>query len=649
MNKNSIIDYCSCILVRLFGPLIRTLPLGLSLFLGRRLGDLLYYFGLERKAIAYANIKTALGDKLSPRQLSRLTKESYRAFGQNLIEVFFIPRVNKEYMHKYIAIEGLDYIEEGFKKGKGVIFLAVHEGSWELSNIICANLGLPFLLFVRQQRYPRLDRLLNTYRLQKGCKIIPRKNGIRQVIQALKDNQAIGMTADQGGKSGIQVKFLGHDASMPWGTVRLALKYGATIIPAFYTRVKGPYLKVFVEPPYQMKKTGNLEKDITDNLQALVHIFEKYILKYPQEYLWSYRIWKYAKEKNILILGDARTGHLRQSQAIANIISNYLQEKGIKTKVDIAEVEFKSKFAQTALTFSSCLAGKYYCQGCLWCLKTFLREDVYKFLSSRKPDVVISCGSSLALVNYVVSRENLAKSIVIMRPSVLSTRRFDLVVMPRHDSPPRRKNVIITDGALNLIDEEYLREQSVKLSQVQGLGFRVQGFCIGLLIGGDAKGFRLEKETISEVIEQIKSIAGKFNADILVTTSRRTSKEIGELVKQEFQDYPRCRLLIIANEKNVPEAIGGILGLSQIIITSAESISMISEAVSSKRYTLVFKSPGVSKKHQRFLKYFVKNKYVYLSQAQGLSKAIEDIWLKKPPIYNPRDNLLVSEAIKRIL
>jgi len=131
------------------------------MFLGRRLGGLLYYFDRKHKAIAYANIKTALGAKLSPQELSSLVKEFYRSFGQNLIEIFLIPLVDKAYINKYITLEGKEHIFEGFKKGKGVILLSVHAGSWEFSNVICANLGFAFNLFVRGQRYPRLNRLLN--------------------------------------------------------------------------------------------------------------------------------------------------------------------------------------------------------------------------------------------------------------------------------------------------------------------------------------------------------------------------------------------------------------------------------------------------------------------------------------------------------
>jgi len=656
MNKDSIIDYSSCILIKLLGPLIRSLPIRFTLFLGRRLGELLYYFDLRHKSLAYANIKAALGSKLSPYQLAGLTKDFYRDFGQNLIEIFFIPLVNKQYLNKYAIFEGLEHIEDGFKKGKGVILLGVHEGSWEVSNMFCANLGFPFMVFVRDQIYPRLNQLLNSYRSRNGYKVIQRQNQTRQLIEALKNNYAVGMTADQGGKRGTLVKFFSKDASMASGAVKLALTYDCIIIPGFYTRVKGPYVKLIFQPPFEIKKTNDFQNDVRDNLQRLISIFEKYILGYPKEYLWLYKIWKYSDEKKVLILDDAKTGHLRQSQAVAKIASNTLKERGINDCVDIIEIKFRNKFAKLALTVSSCLAGKYYCQGCLWCLRTFLKRETYKSLISIKPDIVISCGSAIAPINFIISRENLAKSVVILRPSVLSTNRFDMVIMPKHDNPPRRKNNVITEAALNVVDAEYLKEQSDKLIQSQGSlpgrqagRLKPQGFYIGVLIGGDSKTFVLKTNTISEVIRQIKSASERLDADVLVTTSRRTSREIETVVKNEFKDYDRCKLLIIANEKNIPEAVGGILALSRILIISPESISMISEALNSQKYVVVFNAPGLSKKHQQFINYFAKNKYLYLAEGLDLSERIKEFWLDKPQIRTLRDNLLVIEAMKRII
>jgi mitochondrial fission protein ELM1 len=337
-------------------------------------------------------------------------------------------------------------------------------------------------------------------------------------------------------------------------------------------------------------------------------------------------------------------------------VSKHIQGKDITSQIDTVEVKFKSKFSSLALTLSSCLSGKFSCQGCLRCLKKFLRGDVYKKLIGLKPDIIISCGSSLALINFILSRENLAKSIVIMRPSVLSTKRFDLVIMPKHDRPPQADNVVVTDGALNLIDEDYLKEVREKFLRDTGYGIRLPagqagdtGLCIGLLIGGDTKNFHLKEDTIFEVANQIKSAAEKLDAQILVTTSRRTSSEVEQSVKKEFKNYSRCKLIVIANEENPPFTIGAILGLSQILVTSCESISMISEAVSSKKYVLVFESAGLKNKHQRFLEHFAKNNYIYLTEPADLSKMITEIWRNRPPIHFLRDNIVVSEAIKKIL
>jgi KDO2-lipid IV(A) lauroyltransferase len=617
--------------------------------LGKILGGFFYYFDFKHKAVAYANIKTAFGDKLSVAGLRRLTRGFFQAFGQNLIDIFMIPLADKEYIRKFVSVEGGEHVEEALKKGKGVILLGVHEGSWELSNAICGNLGFPFVLFVRGQKYPRLEELLNTYRLRRGCKIIQRRNDTRQLIEALRDNQVIGMTADQGGKNGIHVQFFGRDATFAQGAVRLALKYGTTIIPGFYVRTSGPHIKVILEPAFALKNTGDLEQDIQDNLQALARTFEKYILRYPREYLWTYKVWKYSRERRIVILTDDKTGHLRQSQAAAKILGENLLAKGVTSQVDTLEIKFKSEIARSGLALGSCLAGRYNCQGCLGCLKKFLAPDVYAGLASSKPDAVISCGSSLALVNYIFARENSAKSIVIMRPSFLGVERFDLAIIPRHDQPPQRKNIVVTQGALNLIDEQYLKDQTEKLLQAQGSRLKAQSQYIGLLIGGDTKKFKLNATVILEVIAQIKIAAEELDASILVTTSRRTSREVEEVVKNKLRDYPRCKLLVIANEKNIPEAVGGILGLSQIIVTSAESISMVSEAVSSQRYVLVFKDRPLGRRHQKFIQSFSEKKFIYLSGPRDLGKAIRDIWSDRPAIPNLEDSRLVREALNKIL
>jgi len=624
------------------------LPKGFSLFLGRRIGDCLRYFDFKHRAVAYSNVKAAFGQNLPPAELKKIIKGFYRNFGQNLVEIFFIPLIDKEYLKKYVSIDGQDYIAQGFNRGKGIIFLVVHEGSWELSNIISANLGVPFVLFVRRQRYPRLNSLLDSYRRQKGCRVIQREVNLRDLIGVIKNNESVGMTVDQGGKGGTLVDFFGKEASMATGAVKLALKYDVTILPAYFVRLSGLKHKVIINPPFQIKRTGVLEEDIRNNLGALVKIFEKWITVHPTEHLWTYKIWKYSRTKNILILNDGKTGHLRQSEAVAGILERCLKEKGMNVSLEMSSLDFKNKLSRVAFTISGCFSGKSHCQGCLWCLRRFLRADSYKNLVSFKPDFVISCGAQTAGVNYLLSCESRAKSIVVMRPSIFSVRKFDLVIIPRHDHPPTRKNVAITEGALNLIDENYLKEQSKKLTAAIGHALNVKSFYVGLLIGGDTKDFKLSKDSVKIIIDQIKCLAEKTDVGVLATTSRRTPLEVERLVKEEFNGYANLSLLVIANEKNFPFTIGGILGLAQAVIVSPESISMISEAAASGRYVIVYKSK-VSRRHLEFLNYLADKKYIYFVEPEEVSGVVEKIFKERPKINTLEDRIIVRNALEKIL
>jgi len=655
MKPNLIADYLSCILFRGLSFFTSFVPLNFSLFLGRRLGDLIYFFDRRHRAIAYANISKTVADKLDCASSLRITRKAYRAFGQNIVEITFIPRINKRYLEKYIHIENKEHIQEAFKRGKGVIFLIVHEGNWELSNIICANLGFPFVLFVRDQGFPRLNALLNSYRLKQEAMIIHKEGGIRQLIEVLKNNQAIGMTVDQGGKSGQIVKFFGRQASMSVGAVKLALKYDCSIIPVFYTRVKGPYTKVILDQVYTISRTADPENDLRENLQRLINIYEKYIRQYPHEYLWTYKIWKYGRQREILILSDGKAGHLRQSEGLAKIIDRQLANRGIETNLSVQQIKF-GRQAVVWLPLAKAI-------GCLRCLRWALTKESWQAVVNFKPDIIISAGGAISALNYLLAKENQAKSIVLMRPANLSLKKFDLVILPRHDWPEgrglasasqshwpvKKKNVVVTEGALNLIDADYLNQRSKRLEQSNLLRGPLLNSCIGVLIGGNSKNFSISPLDIVELSGQIKKTAEELNADLLISTSRRTSSAVERALKDEFGDYPRCRLLVIANERNNPDVVGGILGLSSIIICSPESISMISEAVAAEKYVIVYNANGLSRKHRYFLKNYREKGYIYLEEIQNLAGAIRELWVNKPKINAPEDNLRVIAGLNKIL
>ncbi len=624
------------------------MPLRFVFFISRRIGDFLFFFDLKHRAVVYANLKTAFGNKYSSEDLVKQTKNFYQAFAQNIAEIFLVPKMDFKYIKKYVEIEGLDNLKLAQEKGKGVIFVAFHLGSWEIANLVTANYKLPFWMFVRDQKFPKLNDLLNSYRISRGTKIVKREDQSRQLIKILKNNEYMAITADQGGKNGIPVKFFGKNASMSTGAVRLGLKYGATLLPVFSYRKNGPYLKLIIDKPLDLKSSEDDAKDVKENLQYLVGRFESFIDKYPQEYLWTYKVWKYSDEKKILILNDGKTGHLRQSEGLARIASKYLLEKNIKTQIETVEIHYKNKFSQNLFMFSNFLSGKYICQICQLCKRSFVDSKVCLKLNSIKADIVISCGSKTAGLNYLLARENQAKSIVIMKPSFLSLKKFDLVVIPTHDNPPQKKNVVVTQGALNLIDDDYLESNR---KQLKSFLPRVSEnkLTIGLLLGGDTKDFIMQEEMISNLLEQLKIAVQELQGRLLVTTSRRTSQKIENLIEISLKDFKFCDLLVIANKNNLPFSVGGILACSNIVVISGESISMVSEAVNSGKHVIVFDAPDLRKKHKLFLDELAAGHYIYLTKPEELNNTIVSIFKSKPEIKKLPDNIIVREALSKIL
>ncbi|MCA9405134.1 MAG: mitochondrial fission ELM1 family protein, partial [Candidatus Omnitrophica bacterium] len=113
-------------------------------------------------------------------------------------------------------------------------------------------------------------------------------------------------------------------------------------------------------------------------------------------------------------------------------------------------------------------------------------------------------------------------------------------------------------------------------------------FTIGVLLGGDAEDVFISEEQVRILCHQLKEVSRALKANILLTTSRRTPEKIEHLLHRELKKFEYCPLLILANQENYPEAVGGIMGLADVIITSGDSISMMSEAASSGKTTLVF-------------------------------------------------------------
>lgn len=646
------IDFIAYIIVRLLNKILSFVPISVSLWIGRRLGSLAFFFNKKRRLVAYANLKAAFAKEKSPEELKGITKRVYQNMAQTFAEVLNLTKVSRKYVDKYVEVVNMERIRNAAKSGRGTILLTGHFGDWELSSLVSSVEGFPILVLAREQKMKRLNELLNRLRESNGCKVIRKGMSTKNILRALYDKNIVGILSDQdAGRNGMFVNLFGRPTSSHSGPMEIAKHTGSLILPNFIVRTGGPHHKLYLEEYIDFNDLKS-EDDVKEALQRFTSLLESYIRKYPDQWLWLHKRWKSTPTRTVLVLNDGRAGHLNQSIAVASAIQKARMTQGYRsddTKIIVVDVKFKDNFKKTLLSLCATFAG-WRCHGCMRCMRACLEEKTYDTLMKTYAEFVVSCGSGLAPVNVFMSKENNAKNLVVMRPNIFAgLRQFSLAIVPRHDRPSRRKNVVETITAPNLINEDALNISREELKKRIG---GETGDAVGVLIGGDNPEFLLNKETAVAAADAVALFSEKHNAQFLVTTSRRTSNEVEAELKNRLNNNSRCRLLIIANEENPPETVSGILALSKVVVVSGDSVSMVSEAISAGRRVIVFeleKKRSGTTKHERALKILEKNGYVTVCKAQDLANCLEKAWGDTRPVRKLDDSAKILSAIRRLI
>lgn len=595
------------------------IPPWLNVALGARMGDLAFLLLPKRRLAALKNLRAAFGHQYTPAQYRRIVRRLFENLGMIVMEIARIPWIDRAYVERWIAIapHSREHLEAALAKGRGVVLITGHFGNWELTPIAGALLGYPTLVLARQQGWPRLNRLLTEYRQSKGCRVVTKGFPIRELIRGLREGRVVGIVSDQdGGKNGVLAPFLGHLASTAPGAIALGLETEAPILPIFLTRTKGPHQTLTIEEPIQISPEGSLEERVKEGLTQYLQALERVVRRNPEQWFWLHRRWKSSPQRRLLILSDGKPGHLSQSKAFSHQVKQAWESRmqadrrlnGAAqdlVKEQVVEISFRHPLWRWLIAMMASLAPRRFAGGDGW-LKWGLTSSCYQALCSEYADLSVSCGASTSAVNLLWAWGVGAKAVHITRSVFPSWRRFDLAVIPGHDRPPvGRPNLLVMDGALTgpfspdpaEVEEWRKRLQIARPRQ------------IGLMLGGPTRGISFGSQPVERLILGLLESCEVLDAELLVTSSRRTPASIEATLEHLLKRHPRCRLLTLAGRsdsdrlKSVSEAVPCILGLADTLVVSGDSISMVSEAISTRKPVIGFMpAPGRGGlKYQRFL------------------------------------------------
>ncbi len=285
-------------LIKAFVSFVSFFPRKIGLFWFTLYGKLAYRLVKKQRLKTIANIRFAYGDKLSEKEIHQMAKMVFVHQAKNLVDYMHAINVTtREAYSKYVRIVGEEHLKSAYDRGKGVICLVCHTGSWEFSAITPSILGYETTAVSKALRHPKMNDLIVGYRQKRGLKNLNRGNTYEQLIKALNSGDCLIIMIDQDTKvKSCFVDFLGHPAYTPVGAAMLALDTEAAVVPMSMHRMEDDKHQFTIRPELELIKTGDRNHDLIENTKVFSREIEELIKIDPVQWVWMHERWKTTPE-----------------------------------------------------------------------------------------------------------------------------------------------------------------------------------------------------------------------------------------------------------------------------------------------------------------------------------------------------------------
>jgi len=281
------------VLIKGLSWLVASLPRGLQVFLGRVLGSFWFYVIPIRRATAIENLHLAF-PQWSEGKIRTTALRNFQNYGCGFVEFCLLPHLDEKRFKKLFVVEGRDILDEAMKKNRGLFFLTLHIGSWELMSATCAALNIPLSVVTKKFKAKSLNQVWVNLRVGRGIKLIREEKSTFDILRAIRSQQAVGFILDQfmGPPVGVKTTFFGVETGTAAGLALFAGRTQAPVVPVYNVRLSDGRIKIVFEPEVQFLEQGSIDRNISFMTQRYTSKLEEIITKYPEQWLWIHRRWK---------------------------------------------------------------------------------------------------------------------------------------------------------------------------------------------------------------------------------------------------------------------------------------------------------------------------------------------------------------------
>lgn len=280
--------------VWLMAKLLGALPLSAARAVGIAMGRVVYFLHPRLRRVGLRNLELGFPHATNAER-TRILKGVFKTLGRQLGDFAHLPRINRANVEKVVVYSGLEHYEATRQRGRGVLFVTAHLGGWEIGSYAHSLYGHPIRIVVRALDNARLNRFVDRYRTAAGNQTFGKQDFARGLLAAMRAGETVGILMDTNmtPPQGVFVPFFGIPACTASGLARVALKTDAAVVPGFtvWEEAAQKYC-IHFEPPLELVRTGDEERDAIANTALFTAAIEKYVRRYPEQWLWVHRRWK---------------------------------------------------------------------------------------------------------------------------------------------------------------------------------------------------------------------------------------------------------------------------------------------------------------------------------------------------------------------
>ena len=191
-------------------------------------------------------------------------------------------------------IQGIEYIDEARRHGKGVIVAGPHWGAWELISTF-AKQQFDGAILYKPSKHQNFETELLRKRVQSGVDYAATTPaGLKQTYGYLKDGRAVGFVCDQEPSHGMGrwAAFFGVPALTGVFMPRLIKRTGCKVVYTIVERRPNGRFRVHFLPA----QPGTYSEDIDESLSAINRGIENCIAIDPDQYLWAYKRYRHGPD-----------------------------------------------------------------------------------------------------------------------------------------------------------------------------------------------------------------------------------------------------------------------------------------------------------------------------------------------------------------